>query len=327
MNGTPHQVECPRCAYDLTGVLETWTDSCQIEGTCSECGLEFAWADLLRPERRLLPWLYEHARRAWNVTSLAITVWRVLFPWTFWDRVKIHHETRLRRLAWMFVVIGAPAALFWTACVAAAFVLIPRLYATGDPQWDKILYENAFRTLIAPFPHFNERWQRWTSGSIPDESAAALVAFSAGFLVSLVTAQSALSSAKVRISIITRAMLYSLIPMLLLFILQLGFNGIALIDESLAWRRTLLAPTIGIRPWARTRYPATLADSFETYMATVRGFLYVGYALWLIVYWTCAIHIGMRLRGAWQIVLAGVVIAALLSMVAVSSYSALLTGL
>ena len=115
---TPPAVRCPRCDYDLSGPVATWTEQCPMEGVCSECGLEFQWADLLNPGRQKLSWLYEHARRWWNLRAAWSTAIRALIPWSFWRRVQLHHRVEPRRLA-----LWAPLLMFMLYAVLALLVV------------------------------------------------------------------------------------------------------------------------------------------------------------------------------------------------------------
>ena len=115
----PIPCRCPRCYYDLSGPVATWSDRCPTTGVCSECGLAIEWADLLSPPRQRLRWLYEHAGRWWNLRAVWMTTARALLPWLFWRRIELHHQIMPRRLAaWPLVLF---ASLF---CAVAIFLLI-----------------------------------------------------------------------------------------------------------------------------------------------------------------------------------------------------------
>jgi hypothetical protein len=92
-------VECPRCGYDQRGVVDSWADACPLNGICTECGLEFEWAELLSATRRMPRWCVEYGRgsvdflRRWTRT-LGLVLW----PWGFWKGLKISHEIRWRRI-------------------------------------------------------------------------------------------------------------------------------------------------------------------------------------------------------------------------------------
>lgn len=97
MTHTPSAIRpaCPRCDYDLSGSVATWERaastpgaSCPIEGLCPECGLRFAWADVMRPDRVTPRWSFEHAPAGAgmlaNISRLARTVARLLLPRRLW---------------------------------------------------------------------------------------------------------------------------------------------------------------------------------------------------------------------------------------------------
>lgn len=88
---------CPRCGYDLTGLIATWTEACPLGATCSECGLEFdcgraLGANLLGPR-----WSYEHglrrSARRWWATSFVVPR-----PFKLCRELGVDHEVRAARL-------------------------------------------------------------------------------------------------------------------------------------------------------------------------------------------------------------------------------------
>ncbi len=83
-----------------------WTESCPLQGKCPECGLEFAWADVLLPERSRLTWMYEH-KRDWSpaLGRAMRTLANLALPWRFWARVTLAHEVRPWRALWFAVLI------------------------------------------------------------------------------------------------------------------------------------------------------------------------------------------------------------------------------
>lgn len=119
----PPACSCPRCGYDLSGHTSTWTSAWPLEGRCSECGLAFAWRDLIDPRRRRLGWLYEH-NPWWRFDKAVGTALRALAPWSFWRHVTVECEARPSRIAlfpcisWMCV-----HALFATILVASVGLL------------------------------------------------------------------------------------------------------------------------------------------------------------------------------------------------------------
>ncbi len=123
---------CPRCGYDLRGQVDAWhpaysawvnaakaeaRDSqvvddegcvgaaCPLEGTCSECGLRFEWADLFAPVRQVTG-LYEVDDKR-RVRALLSTIWAAMWCWPLWQRLKMQHEVRLDRIATVMLALFA----------------------------------------------------------------------------------------------------------------------------------------------------------------------------------------------------------------------------
>lgn len=113
--------ECPRCGYDVSGVISTWKESCPVCGRCSECGLEFEWSEMFGTGREPPRWLVE-ARGARFASTCVGTAARIWSPNNFWDTLRLFHEVRVRRLAawmlaWLFVSYAGVvfvAAVHWT---------------------------------------------------------------------------------------------------------------------------------------------------------------------------------------------------------------------
>jgi len=93
-------VRCPRCGYDLRGVVAAWEERCPLEGVCSECGLGVCWAEVLRPEKFEPGWCVEFVseRRAFPAACVK-TFACCCQPWLFWRRLKMSQPIHGRRLA------------------------------------------------------------------------------------------------------------------------------------------------------------------------------------------------------------------------------------
>lgn len=83
--------------------MASWADSCPLNGTCSECGLRFAWQQVVYADRLVVPGFFEHARG----TALPVA-WRTwtwtLWPAVFWKRVRLERPIRPRR-AWLWLFL------------------------------------------------------------------------------------------------------------------------------------------------------------------------------------------------------------------------------
>ena len=108
---------CPRCGYDLRGVVESWTDSCPFFGVCTECGLEYEWGALLNPERNLSTWCVEYAQ-GWRIVPASFkTLFRLIVrPRQFWSDVTMNHRPRPLRIAGVLLA----AALLLYAMIAVS---------------------------------------------------------------------------------------------------------------------------------------------------------------------------------------------------------------
>ncbi len=94
------EARCPRCGYDLRGTVRAWRESSPLTGTCAECGLEFGWDYILRPDRLAPPWCVEFARRRRGIPiAAAKTLLRSFWPWGFWKRINMAFPMRWGRLA------------------------------------------------------------------------------------------------------------------------------------------------------------------------------------------------------------------------------------
>lgn len=111
------ELMCPRCGYDVSGVVPTWTESCPLEGTCSECGLTFAWVDIFRPDRVAPAWSFEHGRDRLLPCWFA-TVGRTLVPSEFWSRLRLGARLRYGRLALIALPLLLAGCAITMACGA-----------------------------------------------------------------------------------------------------------------------------------------------------------------------------------------------------------------
>lgn len=77
---------CPRCGYDLSGIVDSWQASCPVEGICSECGHEFDWKDAYDNLYRLRRWFFEVCP-SYRFDRVCVTWVRALWPPCFWKAV------------------------------------------------------------------------------------------------------------------------------------------------------------------------------------------------------------------------------------------------
>lgn len=137
------QTTCPRCGYDLQGVVDSWKTACPVLGTCSECALAFQWSEVLTDRFRTPAWSFEHVywwRLPKSWFQVLATSWR---PWFFWRSLKMTHPIRRPRL-WLFTAVT----------VFAMYIVLCASMAT----WVYIAYQNepgigqaVIETVLFPF--------------------------------------------------------------------------------------------------------------------------------------------------------------------------------
>ncbi|MCZ6835836.1 MAG: hypothetical protein O7G85_08690 [Planctomycetota bacterium] len=98
---------CPRCGYNLQGVIASWESDCPMDGVCTECGLPFEWGELLCERRAVPRWCVEYAR-GWGVVPATIKTLLVLFfhPQKFWRELKMVHQPHWGRLGMIVLVLA-----------------------------------------------------------------------------------------------------------------------------------------------------------------------------------------------------------------------------
>ncbi|MCC6677126.1 MAG: hypothetical protein IT436_08275 [Phycisphaerales bacterium] len=138
----PLPVQCPRCAYDLSGQVAAWTAQCALAGRCSECGLDFEWREILDPDFAGPGWSFEHGHRR-RISRYFATLARVIHPARAWRELQLSTSLRPARLA---------AFAFLTLVLshlAIALVILASRAAT--PQLARLIPRQAPRILLWPY--------------------------------------------------------------------------------------------------------------------------------------------------------------------------------
>jgi hypothetical protein len=121
----PAGVRCPRCGYDLRGLVAAWRETCPLEGRCGECGLDFAWAEIFSALAQAPRWCVEFAPGMRVLPAALFTAAMSLAPARFWKSMRMSFPLRPRRLA-LYVIVLAAACY---ACFAMAHASIVVEYA------------------------------------------------------------------------------------------------------------------------------------------------------------------------------------------------------
>jgi hypothetical protein len=180
MNQTNHtastEIRCPRCGYDQRGVISTWLESCPMQGTCAECGLNIEWAEILSAKLKRPHWCLEYAESLRDgVGRTVASIGTVFLPWLMWRSLKMSHPPRIRRLLLVIIMFAATFALlaylsarinasaqmyyrfarqpnctvnvgFWTVCAQSVF----------SPWSHQSPGTVTFRGMVRPYPSPSE---------------------------------------------------------------------------------------------------------------------------------------------------------------------------
>lgn len=106
------QPVCPLCEYELRGLREP---------RCPECGYRFTWAELIDPERRRHPYLFEHYPKR-NLWSFGKTLWNAQRPRRFWKTLKPQQASRVRRLLIYALAVNGIIGLMLVGGIGVSFV-------------------------------------------------------------------------------------------------------------------------------------------------------------------------------------------------------------
>jgi hypothetical protein len=211
--GATVQAECPRCGYDLSGTVATWSDACPVDGRCTECGLGLAWGDVLNPARQVPRWSYEQSRAVSPVSGaikILPTLARMLWAPGFWRAMKMEFAFRPLRL---FVVVVSGMFVQWLifAVGYAAWVAIADPAGRGRSRLSHLTEFDTILILLWPRTLIGDTSWRFqiNSSSVPYVAWWLLLS---GMLVAVcfVLLPQSLRKAKIRPRHLVRVGLYGL---------------------------------------------------------------------------------------------------------------------
>ncbi|MGH7132876.1 MAG: hypothetical protein ACREJO_13120 [Phycisphaerales bacterium] len=306
---------CPRCGYDQRGVITTWADTCPLDGTCSECGLAFAWADVFVPDRTRVRGFVEHSEGAWRTFFAAWRTLRWSFnPSGFWRRVRLEHACVPRR--WMAYIL-ATTGLF--LIVRRLLVLVLFILANVSPTPPA---QAGGLSLFAPVSMVISEWsnyavyQQWhRSGrmgwGITLWHLAPPAAFGVGALcvmmpVMLLLLPYTRKRLKIRAPHVIRAGVYGALPLWLVLIVLEGLSIHRAVKLASEGPGRFFGGLRAIDPWADLwRNTLYWCDRHQIQLAML------GFA-WVLWWWGSALRTGFRAKG-WAPILIAQAVAAVLA--------------
>lgn len=118
--------QCPRCRYDLGGLVSLWDDAgcCTLEGRCSECGLKFEWGLIFADSEH--PWVCDVHHQKKRVRRWLRTIFMTYRPWRFWREVTMMDRVSMIRL------LAIPLILL---CILLGFQILANGWWSVDSEW------------------------------------------------------------------------------------------------------------------------------------------------------------------------------------------------
>ncbi len=280
---------CPRCGYDLSGLTTAPTGLAAAqplgEGTCPECGLGFAWIDVLDPARNDVSWLYEHTPgrgigliRAWG------TLRRAALPWQLWGGVRLTARVSIARLFLWPAVLVLPLHLLWAGSNFSRQVIAAG--RTGAITGTALL-NMLGATAAYPLVRFDfgpvAALGPWTV-EMAEPDSSFLVPLGATVLapVMILILARTRATSRVRTAHILRAGIYAAGWFVGWYALWTGLSVASFVAEWAGWRGPW-----PLNPWLRARWQSRIVTGG------------VGLCLlWFGCYWWFALSKGMRLKRA-----------------------------
>lgn len=199
--------ECPRCGYDLRGLVATWNDCCPLDGRCSECGLDFAWANVLNPRMTTPDWSFEHAQTR-LIRKFLHTLLQTFRPWRLFAGLRMEHPIHFGRI----VALLAACALALHLGVAAICTSYRyALYGGLQMGWGRAHSTLADVGLVALWPYSSGHlW--WLASRSPLGPGPVVVAPTIALMpVAFLLLPDTLRRSRVRRAHIARVGLYSFV--------------------------------------------------------------------------------------------------------------------
>jgi hypothetical protein len=293
---------CPSCGYDLSGVVESWKESCPLEGVCSECGFELRWRGILFSGARVRGF-YEHAKGIAFISAWRTWLWTLL-PWVFWGKMAQAQRVHLRRaVLWLAVLLLSLQLLHAVRVVAPALGIdrgVLDIPASDDLPW---IVSDAISPLRIPGQSTNEPG-RWPIFVVP------CLTLSVALPLMLFVLRRSLAMAGVNAKQVLRSSVFGLSWLVWLGILRLE-------DDLSRWHYDLFfePPPTPATLYIEYFQGPTLADYVVwEHRWTTLCVIFV----WIEVWWLIAIRTGLRMKRwfpAWlAITLPSLIIAILVTL-------------
>jgi len=300
----PISCQCPRCGYDLSGVIVAWDHSCPLEGTCSECGLALQWSKVLNPVLSIPPWFLEHPYKRIFRNFLPTFV-RALRPRRFWNRIRMEHPIRRGRLAhFVFEILLSIHLIIGYLTVACTYSIFwPARVANGEIPTS--IVSSMALALVFPYREWQPDYSVWAGA---DSIPPIIDAWGPFWLLWIIFTPAAylllgttMRRTKVRKVHLVRVAVYSLAPLSYLA----GLYYLIVACRSSWWD---LTPP----PWVAAEWIDRGCERIDR-VVSIRVIFSIIIGLWLLWSWRCASRYYLKIPHALGVATAMMLIGGLLA--------------
>lgn len=299
---------CPKCGYDQSGAIATWESSCPVEGRCPECGFGFAWADVMDPARVDVGWYVEHAWSNWSIVKRTVpTLWYLIFPNRFWNRLTLMCRIRIGRLALCMFILFCITHMMSSVVMGLSIYEEARAqnirltrYAQARPAQATYLMQQKIDLRVPAYwidlgvvsvthPHrgFLENEYAELAGMLMIAGFSSVALW--GVILGVVPTTRRM--AKLRYLHVVRAILLCVIGSIVLLFL-------GRISDAIEQLSQLSIYSAGLNE---------MIDRVSWILPTVLIVFGVCYLIWIQWLWIAAIRIGWQIRPSWLLILLGMV--------------------
>ena len=167
----PH---CPSCGYDQSGLIATWESSCPLTGTCTECGSDLDFIEMLHTKPIRFWWYAEHARGPISFVWRTIATMVMLAdPGRFWGRFDRRQVRGPKRFV-CFLVLSVVLLHLLVSILArlAAYSEFGGTYwwygaSLNDLDWVPEMLLDFVNGIVFPYTNYSMWSLRSTPGWLP----------------------------------------------------------------------------------------------------------------------------------------------------------------
>jgi hypothetical protein len=330
---------CPRCGYDQRGVIASWSDSCPISNSCTECGLDIQWSEILNPIfAEPNKWFIEAKSPLRGLARRMLgTFLMALRPWRFWREVRMVNEPRWSRAFLFLFLLSFIAMLIVATSRGYNAWQVWHMYSTGasmpvnitfaPPNWspsDQVACTTNVKAWDAIWPAIVLPFSSKSPGVLtPTPAGLALLNWQYPGNTGIVLVSPAYPSPRSLLRIYELRNIVSLVALSLMITILCPVGFLALpvsrFKAKVLWKHIyrialysfVMTWISAILMWCYAEPPPFNMPSGLFWMESAFGgpMVHIYLPLMLIVWWGFAISRYLRMKHAWAVASCIVIIA------------------